>query len=140
MVNDPERKLDWFAFGEGDYVSVHYEATQHLSKALAMIKARGAKVMVALNPATPTCAPESVLDDIDGVLIMTVNPDFAGQSMIESTLKKIDSGWMTVAMHILRLKWMAMLALKMQSGCAKREQIFLWWVLPVRFQKTNLYR
>lgn len=89
MVNDPERKLDWFVFGEGDYVSVHYEASQHLNKALGTIRARGAKAMVAINPATPICALESVLDDIDGVLIMTVNPGFAGQAMIESTLKKI---------------------------------------------------
>ena len=89
MVNDPERKLDWFAFGEGDYVSVHYEASQHLNKALGMIKARGAKAMVAINPATSICALESVLDDIDGVLIMTVNPGFAGQAMVESALKKI---------------------------------------------------
>lgn len=108
MVNDPESKLDWFAFEEGDYVSVHYEASQHLNKALGMIKARGGKAMVAINPATPICALESVLDDIDGVLIMTVNPGFAGQSMIESTLKKIcrlrqwldDSGYAHIEIEV----------------------------------------
>lgn len=108
MINDPERKLDWFVFGEGDYVSVHYEASQHLNKALGMIKARGAKAMVAINPATPICALESVLDDIDGVLIMTVNPGFAGQAMIESTLKKIrrlrqwmdDSGYSRIEIEV----------------------------------------
>ena len=62
-----------------------------MNKALGMIKARGAKAMVAINPATPICALESVLDDIDGVLIMTVNPGFAGQAMVESTLKKINT-------------------------------------------------
>lgn len=108
MVNEPEKKLDWFAFGEGDYVSVHYEASQHLNKALGMIKARGAKAMVAINPATPICALESVLDDIDGVLIMTVNPGFSGQMMIESTLKKIrrlrqwldDSGYSRIEIEV----------------------------------------
>ena len=89
MVNDPESKLDWFTFGEGDYVSVHYEASRHLNKALRAIRARGAKAMVAINPATPICALDSMLDDIDAVLVMTVNPGFAGQALIESTLKKI---------------------------------------------------
>lgn len=89
MINDPEAKLDWFEFGEGDYVGVHVESTKHLHKALAAIKARGAKAMVVLNPATPISAIECVLDDIDAVLVMTVNPGFAGQKMIPSTLKKI---------------------------------------------------
>ena len=89
MINDPEAKLDWFEFGEGDYVGVHAESTKHLHKALAAIKARGAKAMVVLNPATPISAIECVLDDIDAVLVMTVNPGFAGQKMIPSTLKKI---------------------------------------------------
>lgn len=89
MIEDPEKKLDWFTFGEGDYVSVHYEASRHLNKALGIIRARGAKAMVAINPATPIYALESVLDDIDAVLVMTVNPGFAGQMLIESTLKKI---------------------------------------------------
>ena len=89
MIEDPEKKLDWFTFGEGDYVSVHYEASRHLNKALGIIRARGAKAMVAINPATPIYALESALDDIDAVLVMTVNPGFAGQMLIESTLKKI---------------------------------------------------
>ena len=89
MIDDPEKKLEWFAFGEGDYVSVHYEASRNLNKALAAICARGAKAMVALNPATPIYALESVLDDVDAVLVMTVNPGFAGQALVESTLNKI---------------------------------------------------
>ncbi len=89
MIEDPETKLDWFEFGEGDYVSVHYEAAKHLNKAVSAIKNRGAKAMVAINPATPVCALEDVLEDIDAVLIMTVNPGFAGQSVVKSTLKKI---------------------------------------------------
>lgn len=89
MIDDPEKKLDWFSFGEEDYVSVHYEASRHLNKALAAIRARGAKAMVALNPATPIYALESMLDDMDAVLLMTVNPGFAGQTLVESTLNKI---------------------------------------------------
>ena len=89
MITDPERKLDWFTFGDGDYVSVHFEASRHLNKALGMIRQRGAKAMVAINPATPICALDSVLEDMDGVLVMTVNPGFAGQKMVDSTLQKI---------------------------------------------------
>lgn len=89
MIKDPESKLDWFEFGEGDYVSVHYESTAHLHKAVAAVKSRGAKAMVAINPGTPINVLESILDDIDAVLVMTVNPGFAGQKLVKSTLKKI---------------------------------------------------
>lgn len=89
MINNPESKLDWFDFENEDYVSVHYESSPHLHKAIAAIKAKGAKTMVAINPATPINVLESVLDDIDAVLIMTVNPGFAGQKLVASTLKKL---------------------------------------------------
>lgn len=89
MVSAPEGKLSAFAFGEGDYVSVHFEACTHVLRALQEIRARGAKPMLALNPATPVSALENVLDDIDGVLVMTVNPGFAGQKMVNCALKKI---------------------------------------------------
>lgn len=89
MVNNPESKIDWFEFGENDYVAIHYEATQHLHKAILAVKNKGAKAMVAINPATPICVLESVLDDIDAVLVMTVNPGFAGQKLVKSTLNKI---------------------------------------------------
>ena len=89
MINRPEDKIDWFEFGPGDYVSVHAESTPHLHKAISAIKAKGAKAMAAINPATPASALQSILDDIDGVLVMTVDPGFAGQKLIDSTLKKI---------------------------------------------------
>ncbi len=91
MINEPESKLDWFEFGEGDYVAIHYESTAHLHKAVLAIKNRGAKAMVAINPATPINVLEAILDDIDAVLVMTVNPGFAGQKLVHSTLKKITS-------------------------------------------------
>ena len=85
MIENPENKLDWFEFGEGDYVAVHYETTKHLHKAVAAIRARGAKPMVAINPAKPISVLECILDDIDAVLVMTVNPGFAGQKLIRSS-------------------------------------------------------
>jgi ribulose-phosphate 3-epimerase len=91
MITEPERKLDWFApsLGEGDYVSIHYESTVHAQRALKKIRSLGAKPMLALNPATPIAMLEYVLDDIDAVLIMTVNPGYAGQELIPATLGKI---------------------------------------------------
>jgi ribulose-phosphate 3-epimerase len=89
MIEEPERKLDYFTFGEGDIVSVHAESTKHLQLVLRKIKDRGAKAYVAINPATPICVLEEVIDDLDGVLVMTVNPGFAGQKLIPSTLRKI---------------------------------------------------
>ncbi|MDY3122003.1 ribulose-phosphate 3-epimerase [Clostridiaceae bacterium 68-1-5] len=89
MVMHPEKKIGWFDFKEGELVSVHGESTLHLQKALQEVKCSGAKAMVALNPATPVSSLEYVLDDIDGVLIMTVNPGFAGQKAIPMAVDKI---------------------------------------------------
>ena len=89
MINNPEAKLDFFNFGENDIVSIHSESTQHLQLALQKIKNKGAKAFVAINPGTPIYVLDEVLDDIDGVLVMTVNPGFAGQKLVPSTLKKI---------------------------------------------------
>lgn len=89
MIEAPENKLDWFCFGEGDIVSVHAESTPHLQKVLSEIKKRGAKAFAALNPSTPLWVLEDVLDDIDGIVIMAVNPGFAGQKMVPSALDKI---------------------------------------------------
>ena len=91
MVEAPEDKLSWFEFGEGDYVAVHYESTAHLQRALSIIKSRGAKAMLAINPATPIEVVRWVLDDIDAVLLMTVNPGFAGQKLVPQCLEKITS-------------------------------------------------
>lgn len=90
MVNEPERKIDWFDFQEGEYVSVHTESTRHLQKALQAIKATGAKPMVAINPATPVESLQYVLDDIEGLLVMTVNPGFSGQKAIPQAIQKIE--------------------------------------------------
>lgn len=89
MIVNPEAKLDWFDIREGDYVAVHYESTPHIHYAIMKLKQKGAKIMLALNPGTPICCLEELADDLNGVLVMTVNPGFAGQAMVEQTLAKI---------------------------------------------------
>lgn len=89
MVQHPEHHLHIFNIQPGDLVSVHQESTVHLQRTLQKIKDLGAKAAVALNPATPIYSIEDILDDIDVVLIMTVNPGFAGQKLVPATLKKI---------------------------------------------------
>lgn len=89
MIEEPEARINWFEFGKGDMVSVHAESTKHLQKCLAAIKERGAKAIVAFNPATPLNLLDYVLEDTDGVLLMTVNPGFGGQKLVPQTLDKI---------------------------------------------------
>ena len=89
MVEEPERVLPWLPFGEGDLVSIHYESTRHVDRVLQQIQERGAGAALALNPATPLCCAEEVLDRLSMLLIMTVNPGFAGQKMTPGALHKI---------------------------------------------------
>ena len=89
MVENPESKLDWFQLSADDYVAVHCESTPHIHKAVAAVKNKGCRALAALNPGTPICALENITDDIDGVLVMTVDPGFAGQKLIPSALEKI---------------------------------------------------
>lgn len=89
MVKNPERHLHLFDLKPGDMMSVHQESTIHLQRTLAAIRAAGAQAAVALNPATPLCMIEDVLPDLDMVVVMTVNPGFAGQKLVPATLGKI---------------------------------------------------
>jgi len=89
MVERPETLLSVFDIREGDIVSVHQEASVHLQRTLQHIRDLGARPSVALNPATPIYAIDEVMDDLDLVLVMTVNPGFAGQKLVPSTLRKI---------------------------------------------------
>lgn len=89
MIQRPEDKLGWFDIQAGDYVSVHAESTRHLQRTLALIRDMGAHPAVALNPGTPVCMIEDVLDDVDMALVMTVNPGFAGQKLVPHTIRKI---------------------------------------------------
>lgn len=89
MVQHPENHIALFDLKPGDIVSVHQESTVHLQRTLQKIKDFGAKPAVALNPATPVYSIEDVLDDIEVILIMTVNPGFAGQKLVPATIRKI---------------------------------------------------
>ena len=89
MTECPERHLASFDFGEGDIVSIHAEATRHIDRTLALIKEKGAKAFLALNPATPIETLREVVGVLDGVLVMTVNPGFAGQKMVPYAIVKI---------------------------------------------------
>lgn len=89
MVKKPEQKIPYFNFQPGDAVSVHAEATVHLQRVLTGLKTQGIVTGVAINPATPINVLEYVTDVIDFVLVMTVNPGYAGQKMVPATLEKI---------------------------------------------------
>lgn len=89
MVEEPDRFLADFAAAGSDIITVHVEACRHLHSTLQKIKMLGLKAGVAINPATPLCALEEILPELDIVLIMSVNPGFGGQSFIPISLDKI---------------------------------------------------
>ena len=89
MVDNPEDMLSWFITAGADILTVHAETCKHLDATLNTIKERGCKVGVSLNPATNENMLAYVLDKIDQVLVMSVNPGFGGQAFIAEQLKKI---------------------------------------------------
>ncbi len=89
MIVNPERYIAQFAAAGADYLVVHAEATHHLQRAVAQIKDLGLKAGVALNPHTPLNLLDYVLDELDMVLIMSVNPGFGGQRFLPAVLPKI---------------------------------------------------
>ncbi len=89
MIVEPEHYIDDFVKAGADLVLVHQETCPHLNRTLQQIREAGAKVGVALNPATPLVMLEDVLEMVDQVLVMTVNPGFGGQEFIPETLEKI---------------------------------------------------
>jgi ribulose-phosphate 3-epimerase len=89
MIENPDLYIPEFAKAGADIITVHVEACKHLHRTLHLIKETGVKAGVVLNPATPVSSIEHVLDDIDMVLFMTVNPGFGGQKFISSVLPKI---------------------------------------------------
>lgn len=90
MIQNPERFVEEFADAGADIIGVHVEATPHIHRVLQMIKNKGVKAEVVINPGTPVSAIEAVLDMVDQVLVMTVNPGFGGQKFLPSTLQKIE--------------------------------------------------
>jgi ribulose-phosphate 3-epimerase len=88
MVNEPEKMVPWFADAGADSITVHAEATQDLPALIRLIKSRGLRAGVSLRPATPMETLDPVLEDVDMVLIMSVNPGFGGQKFMPEALDK----------------------------------------------------
>lgn len=89
MIVEPDKYVQEFADAGADRITVHYEACTHLHRTIQLIKLSGCKVGVALNPHTPVTLLQDVIEDLDLVLIMSVNPGFGGQAFIHNTYKKI---------------------------------------------------
>ena len=89
MIVDPDRYIEEFAALNATILTVHYEACTHLHRSLQKIKSCGMKAGVALNPHTPVQVLKNIIQDIDLVCIMSVNPGFGGQSFIEQTFEKV---------------------------------------------------
>ena len=89
MIEKPERYIDDFVKAGADIITVHAESTVHLHRVIQQIKAHGIKAGVSLNPSTPVDVLKYVVDDIDMVLVMSVNPGFGGQKFINSAIDKI---------------------------------------------------
>ncbi|PQD95906.1 ribulose-phosphate 3-epimerase [Pradoshia eiseniae] len=90
MIENPDQYIEAFAKAGADYITVHAEACTHLHRTIQLIKSFGVKAGVVLNPATPPSVLDYVLEDLDLVLLMTVNPGFGGQAFIPSVLDKIE--------------------------------------------------
>jgi ribulose-phosphate 3-epimerase len=91
MISDADSYIDDFAAAGADWITVHVEACTHLHRTVSRIKELGKKAGAVLNPATPLSTLDYILEDLDLVMLMSVNPGFGGQSFIESTLSKTDT-------------------------------------------------
>lgn len=89
MTERPEEKLEWMRLREKDIVSIHYESTPHIQKAIGMAHRYGCNVFLAINPGTPIYSVEELLNDIDGINMLMVNPGFAGQKIIPHCIDKM---------------------------------------------------
>lgn len=89
MIENPERYLEDFAKAGADLITVHIEATHHVHRAIQQIHDLGLKAGVAINPGTPVSALESIIEDVDMILVMSVNPGFGGQKFIPYSLEKL---------------------------------------------------
>lgn len=90
MIEEPERYIEDFAQAGANHITVHLEATKHIHRVIQLIKGMGVSAGIALNPATPLDGLKYILEDLDMVLLMTVNPGFGGQKFIPAVLPKIE--------------------------------------------------
>jgi ribulose-phosphate 3-epimerase len=110
MIEQPELYIEDFIRAGGSRILVHQEATVHLDRALAMIRELGAEAGAAINPATPVAMLTEVLDKVDTVLVMTVNPGFGGQKFIPNTYEKIRQ------LYQLRARYNASFRIEVDGG------------------------
>ena len=89
MAERPEEKLDWFGLQKNDTVSIHFESTPHIQRCLSIARQHGCRVFLAINPGTSIYAIEELLEYIDGINVLTVNPGFAGQKIVHSCIEKV---------------------------------------------------
>lgn len=89
MIEAPDKYLEDFANAGADIINVHYETCRHLNRTIVRIKELGKKAGVTINPATPVCVIEPILEYVDLVLVMSVNPGFGGQEFIPGSIEKI---------------------------------------------------
>jgi len=104
MVANPDVFIEWFIPLKPEFITVHYEACTHLQRTLVRIREAGVKAGVALNPHTPLTGLEYVLDDLDLILVMTVNPGYGGQVFIPSMIEKIKAARRLIDKRPIRLQ------------------------------------
>jgi ribulose-phosphate 3-epimerase len=127
MIEQPELYIEGFVRAGGNRILVHQEATVHLDRALAMIRELGAQAGAAINPATPVGMLSEVLDKVDTVLVMTVNPGFGGQRFIPNTYEKIRQlNEMRSIMLASGLKWMGELIPETRPSWRRPERTRSW--------------
>ena len=91
MISNPDVYIDDFVSSGADILTVHYEACPHLHRTIQLIKSKGVKAGIALNPHTPVNVLDEIITDVDLILIMSVNPGFGGQKFIESSVQKVSN-------------------------------------------------
>lgn len=99
MIANPDAMVEPYLKAGAAYVSFHYEAAVHANRICQLIHSHGAKAAVAVNPATPVCVLDDLIDEVDMILVMTVNPGFGGQSLIENSYRKLRALRALIAEH-----------------------------------------
>ena len=123
MIQNPEQYIDEFVTAGAQQITVHVEACTHLHRVIQQIKATGVMAGAALNPATPLAMVEEILDDLDLVLVMSVNPGFGASNIIRRRATSCGGcagSWTSVASSMCCSRWMAVLRRKMCARSSKR--------------------